>query len=105
MNKVKIQELEKVMEPLFYHWRRKRQSRESFGDFTNRLGFEKLQEFVDKWEGLPDSSTRYNLTVFADKETYNSMNELAKLQDKTAHQLAMDVIRNFVASQQNGKSE
>lgn len=37
MNKVKIQELEKVMEPLFYHWRRKRQSRESFGDFTNRL--------------------------------------------------------------------
>lgn len=105
MNKVKIQELEKVMEPLFYHWRRKRQSRESFGDFTNRLGFEKLQEFVDKWEGLPDSSSRYNLTVFADKETYISMNELAKLQDKTAHQLAMDVIRNFVASQQNGKSE
>lgn len=105
MNKVKIQELEKVMEPLFYHWRRKRQSRESFGDFTNRLGFEKLQEFVDKWEGVPDSSSRYNLTVFADKETYISMNELAKLQDKTAHQLAMDVIRNFVASQQNGKSE
>lgn len=37
MNKVKIQELEKVMEPLFYYWKKQRQSRESFGDFTNRL--------------------------------------------------------------------
>ncbi|KAG5517551.1 hypothetical protein RHGRI_038075 [Rhododendron griersonianum] len=105
MNKVKIQELEKVMEPLFYYWKKQRQSRESFGDFTNRLGFEKLQEYVDKWEGLPDSSNRYNLKVFTDRETYNRVDELAKLQDKTAHQLAMDVIRNFVASQENGKSE
>lgn len=68
-------------------------------------GFEKLQEYVDKWEGLPESSNRYNLKVFTDRETYNRVEELAKLQDKTAHQLAMDVIRDFVASQQNGKSE
>lgn len=37
MDKVKIQDLEKVLEPLFYHWKRKRQSKESFGDFTWRL--------------------------------------------------------------------
>lgn len=37
MNKVKIQDLEKVFEPLFYHWKRKRQTKESFGDFTNRM--------------------------------------------------------------------
>lgn len=49
--------------------------------------------------------TRYNLKLFADKETYEAVDELAKLQDKSAHQLAMEVIRNFVASQQNGKSE
>ncbi|MFS7930380.1 putative assimilatory sulfite reductase (ferredoxin) [Helianthus anomalus] len=35
MNKVKIQDLEKVFEPLFYIWRLKRKSKESFGDFTN----------------------------------------------------------------------
>ncbi|XP_059665299.1 sulfite reductase 1 [ferredoxin], chloroplastic [Cornus florida] len=52
MNKVKIQNLEKVLEPLFYHWGQERQSKESFGDFTIRTGFEKLQELVDKWEGL-----------------------------------------------------
>ncbi|XP_060667898.1 sulfite reductase [ferredoxin], chloroplastic [Ziziphus jujuba] len=105
MNKVKIQDLEKVLEPLFYHWKRKRQSKEPFGDFTTRLGFEKLQELVDKWEGPVVSASRHNLKLFADKETYEAMDSLAKLQNKSAHQLAIDVIRNFVASQRNGTNE
>lgn len=37
MDKVKIQDLEKVLEPLLYYWKRKRQSKESFGDFTSRM--------------------------------------------------------------------
>lgn len=48
---------------------------------------------------------RYNLKLFADKETYEAVDKLAKLQNRNAHQLAMEVIRNFVASQQNGKGE
>lgn len=105
MNKVKVQDLEKVFEPLFYYWKRKRQSKESFGDFTNRVGFEKLQEWVDKWDGVIKAPARYNLKLFADKETYEAMEELAKVQDKSAHQLAIEVVRNFVAAQQNGKAE
>ncbi|XVF47374.1 hypothetical protein PTKIN_Ptkin03bG0103900 [Pterospermum kingtungense] len=38
MNKVKVQDLEKVFEPLFYYWKRKRQPKESFGAFTTRMG-------------------------------------------------------------------
>ncbi|KAK6925619.1 Nitrite/Sulfite reductase ferredoxin-like domain [Dillenia turbinata] len=105
MNKAKVQDLEKVFEPLFYHWKHKRQSKESFGDFATRVGFEKLQEMVDKWEGPVQAPARYNLKLFADKETYEAMDSLAKLQNKNAHQLAMEVIRNYVAAQQNGKSE
>ncbi|KAJ8645166.1 hypothetical protein MRB53_006914 [Persea americana] len=52
MNKVKVQDLEKVFEPLFYSWKHERQQGESFGKFTNRVGFEKLQEIVEKWEVL-----------------------------------------------------
>lgn len=33
------------------------------------------------------------------------MDDLAKLQNKNAHQLAMEVIRNYVAAQQNGRNE
>ncbi|CAL0304334.1 unnamed protein product [Lupinus luteus] len=104
MDKVKILDLEKVLEPLFYHWKQKRQSKESFGDFTTRIGFEKLKEYIEKWDG-PVAPARHNLSLFADKETYEAMDELAKLQNKSAHQLALEVIRNFVASSQNGKSE
>ncbi|KAI9194579.1 hypothetical protein LWI28_007322 [Acer negundo] len=106
MNKVKVQDLEKVVEPLLYNWKQKRLTKEeSFGDFSNRMGFEKLQELVDKWDGLIKGTSRYNLKLFADKETYEAVEDLAKLQNKTAHQFAIEVIRNFVASQQNGKSE
>uniref|UniRef100_A0A803KM75 assimilatory sulfite reductase (ferredoxin) n=1 Tax=Chenopodium quinoa TaxID=63459 RepID=A0A803KM75_CHEQI len=103
LNKVKIQELEKVLEPLFYHWKRSRKAKESFGEFSNRMGFEKLQELVDKWDGIPKSSGKFNLKLFADKETYEAVDELAQLQNKTAHQLAMEIIRKYVAAQQNGK--
>ncbi|TKY67831.1 Sulfite reductase of ferredoxin [Spatholobus suberectus] len=105
MDKVKLLDLEKVLEPLFYYWKQRRQSKESFGDFTNRMGFEKLKEFVEKWEGPVVAPARHNLKLFADKETYEAMDELAKLQNKNAHQLAMEVIRNYVASNQNGKGE
>lgn len=105
MNKVKIQDIEKVLEPLFYNWKRKRQSKESFGDFTNRTGFEQLQEMVDKWAGVPDTTSRYSLKLLVDKELFDAVDGLAKIQNKSPHKLAMDVIRNFVASQQNGKSE
>uniref|UniRef100_A0A385NFP2 Sulfite reductase [ferredoxin], chloroplastic n=1 Tax=Medicago sativa TaxID=3879 RepID=A0A385NFP2_MEDSA len=105
MDKVKLQDLETVLEPLFYHWKQKRQSKESFGDFTARLGFEKLKEFIEKWEGPVVAPTRHNLKLFTDKETYEAMDGLAKLQNKSAHQLAIEVIRNYVASNQNGKGE
>ncbi|XP_074310559.1 sulfite reductase 1 [ferredoxin], chloroplastic-like [Silene latifolia] len=104
LNKVKIQELEKVLEPLFYYWRRNRNAKESFGDFSNRMGFEKLQGFVDNWEGIPNSPGKFRLGLFADEETYVAVDKLAKLQDKTAHQLAMEIIRNYIAGVQNGKT-
>lgn len=105
MNKVKIQDLEKVLEPLFYNWKRKRLQGESFGQFTTKIGFDKLQEMVDKWDGVVKTPPKHNLKIFADRQTYEAMDELAQLQSKTPHQLAMDVIRNYVASQQNGKEE
>ncbi|KAK7274562.1 hypothetical protein RIF29_15658 [Crotalaria pallida] len=52
-------------------------------------GFEKLKEYIEKWEG-PVATARHNLRLFADKETYEAMDGLAKLQNKSAHQLAMD---------------
>ncbi|KAK7341234.1 hypothetical protein VNO80_24160 [Phaseolus coccineus] len=105
MDKVKLHDLENVLEPLFYYWKQRRQSKESFGDFTNRMGFDRLKEHVEKWEGPVVAPSRHNLKLFTDKETYDAMDGLAKLQNKSAHQLAMEIIRNYVAANQNGKGE
>ena len=53
---------------------------------------------------MPQSSGKFNLKLFADKETYQAVEDLAKLQNKTPHQLAMEIIRSYVAAEQNGKS-
>jgi hypothetical protein len=37
MERVKLQNLEAVLEPLFHLWRRERQTGEAFGDFTHKL--------------------------------------------------------------------
>ena len=60
---------------------------------------------MDGWEGMPQSSSKFNLKLFADKETYQAVEDLAKLQNKTAHQLAMEIIRSYVAAEQNGKRD
>jgi sulfite reductase beta subunit-like hemoprotein len=36
MDKVKLDDIEKVLEPLFSYWNSTRQEGESFGSFTNR---------------------------------------------------------------------
>lgn len=47
-NKVKVQDLEKVLEPLFHYWKSSRQTEESFGDFTNRMvGIRKSKLFTN----------------------------------------------------------
>ncbi|KAG6468974.1 sulfite reductase [ferredoxin], chloroplastic-like [Zingiber officinale] len=102
MDKVKVHDLEKILEPLFYHWKTKRQRGESFGNFTTRIGFVKLKELVEKWEGPVEPVSRFNLKIFADRQTFEAVAELAKRQNKSAHQLAMEVIRDYVASQGKG---
>ena len=52
MDKVKVHDLEKVCEPLFYHWKLERQTKESFGEYTTRMGFEKLKELIDTYKGV-----------------------------------------------------
>lgn len=64
----------------------------------NAQGFEKLKGLVEEWDGSVPAPTRYNLRLFADKDTYEAMDDLARVQNKNAHQLAMEIIRNYVAA-------
>ncbi|MCD7465650.1 transcriptional regulatory protein [Datura stramonium] len=68
------------------------------------MGFDKLGALVEKWEGIPESASRYNLKLFADKETYEAMDALARIQDKNAHQLAIEIVRTMLLPNKMGKT-
>ena len=39
------QDLEKVLEPIFFHYKEKRRAEEPFGDFCARIGFDQLRSY------------------------------------------------------------
>uniref|UniRef100_A0A0C9S9I4 assimilatory sulfite reductase (ferredoxin) n=1 Tax=Wollemia nobilis TaxID=56998 RepID=A0A0C9S9I4_9CONI len=94
MNKVKVQELEKVLEPLFYSWKNNRQQGESFGDLTERMGFDKLLDIVSSWKGLRLS--KYSLKVYTEKETYEALTKLAEARGVDANDLSAEIIENYI---------
>ena len=40
-----LQDMEKVLEPLFFHYKEKRRAEEPFGDFCARIGFDQLRAY------------------------------------------------------------
>lgn len=73
MNKVKVQELEKVFEPLFYYWKQKRQTKdESFGDFTNRMVSTKLTDILkfSHFSGISENSLSCLIYFFITSKTF-----------------------------------
>eukprot|EP00249_Psilotum_nudum_P021676 c28197_g1_i1 orf=690-2624(-) len=49
LEKVKVQDFERILTPILFHWKNERYEGEPFGDFTVRVGFGKLQEYIDAW--------------------------------------------------------
>lgn len=45
MHNYTVQDLEKVLEPIFFLYKEKRRADESFGDFCARTGFDKLRAY------------------------------------------------------------
>lgn len=98
MEKVKIQDFEKVLTPLFHSWKLKRFEGESFGDYTMRMGFEKLRHYIDTWsDSLKESKAPS--TVVLDKELYQSMKNLAELQGTSAINLISQVLQKYADNQ------
>lgn len=92
MDKVKLQDFEKILTPLFYHWKAERLEGESFGDYTMREGFEKLRHHIDTWTDTRNVLSRVLLT----KELYSSLKDLADEQGISAKSLISQVLQKHV---------
>jgi len=117
-DRVKHDDLETFLEPIFVYFKKERQTGESFGDFCDRVGFEAIRQFTVEYvspkldpqsdTGLvneivpPEPSTvptavgktRYRVGVR--DELYKRLKEAAAKQGKTMTQFAAEALEAYL---------
>ncbi|MEH2087387.1 sulfite reductase, ferredoxin dependent [Nostoc sp.] len=89
-------DLESFLEPIFVYFKKSRKSKESFGDFCDRVGFDAIREFAASYEpqtanGTSKSRHRVNLK----EEVYSKLKEVAESQGKPMTQLVTEALEVY----------
>ena len=89
-------DLESFLEPIFVYFKKSRKSKESFGDFCDRVGFDAIREFTATYEpqtanGANKSRHRVNLKA----EVYSKLKEVAQSQGKPMTQLVTEALEAY----------
>jgi sulfite reductase (ferredoxin) len=93
-DRVKVQELEKTLEPVLFFYKQRRQPGESLGDFTARVGFPALQDY-SKWY-LNDDEAKMLNQVGVPNDLYGLMSLRAQSEGKSVNHVAHETLRNFL---------
>ncbi|MEH2161910.1 MAG: sulfite reductase, ferredoxin dependent [Nostoc sp.] len=89
-------DLESFLEPIFVYFKKSRKSKESFGDFCDRVGFDAIREFSATYEpqaanGANKSRHRVNLK----EEVYSKLKEVAQSEGKPMTQLVTEALEVY----------
>ncbi len=89
-------DLESFLEPIFVYFKKSRKSKESFGDFCDRVSFDAIREFTASYEpqtanGANKSRHRVNLK----EEVYSKLKEVAQSQGKPMTQLVTEALEAY----------
>jgi sulfite reductase (ferredoxin) len=89
-------DLDSFLEPIFVYFKKSRKSKESFGDFCDRVGFDAIREFAATYEpntanGASKSRHRVNLK----EEVYSKLKEVAESQGKPMTQLVTEALEVY----------
>ncbi|MHC5733619.1 sulfite reductase, ferredoxin dependent [Nostoc sp.] len=89
-------DLESFLEPIFVYFKKSRKSKEKFGDFCDRVGFDAIREFAASYEpqtanGTSKSRHRVNLK----EEVYGKLKEVAESQGKPMTQLVTEALEVY----------
>jgi sulfite reductase (ferredoxin) len=103
IGRMKVDTLETTLEPLFVQFRDQRRSRESFGDFCDRLGFEALRQFADQYDPAqykaPKRDRRHRIGI--NEDVYELLKEISDRQGRPMSQVTADAIHAYIAQQSN----
>ena len=89
-------DLEIFLEPIFVYFKKSRKSKEKFGDFCDRVGFDAIREFAASYDpntaiGANKSRHRVNLK----EEVYSKLKEVAENQGKPMTQLVTETLETY----------
>ncbi|MEL6135946.1 MAG: sulfite reductase, ferredoxin dependent [Cyanobacteria bacterium J06628_6] len=100
MQKMKIQDMETTLEPMFAFFKRDRNGDESFGDFCARVGFDALRSFAETYVPAKTASGRRKHRVGLSDDIYAQLKETAKQQGLSMAQLAEAAIQTYLSTPQ-----
>ncbi|MEH1827816.1 MAG: sulfite reductase, ferredoxin dependent [Nostoc sp.] len=89
-------DLESFLEPIFVYFKKSRKSKESFGDFCDRVGFDAIREFAATYEPQTDnaaSKSRHRVNL--KEEVYSKLKEVAESQGKPMTQLVTEALEVY----------
>eukprot|EP00884_Botryococcus_braunii_P010393 jgi/Botrbrau1/19355/Bobra.0822s0001.1 len=96
LERVKIQKLEEVLEPLFVLFRQKRKEGESFGDFTARVGLAELKQYCEGYITAEVEETLPKVAIQAD--IWKQLQEVAEKQGKSPAHVASLALQQYLAA-------
>ncbi|MEH1932064.1 sulfite reductase, ferredoxin dependent [Nostoc sp.] len=89
-------DLESFLEPIFVYFKKSRKSKESFGDFCDRIGFDAIREFTATYDpetANAASKSRHRVNLKA--EAYSKLKEVAESQGKPMTQLVSEALEAY----------
>ncbi|CAI5957879.1 unnamed protein product [Closterium sp. NIES-65] len=97
LERVKVGELEAVLEPLFAMWKALGHKGESFGDFTNRVGFEAMKEYMGTYTAPLARQRGMARRITVDDELAGRLQEVAAQRGTTVAKLTREALLQFLA--------
>jgi sulfite reductase (ferredoxin) len=89
-------DLESFLEPIFVYFKKSRKSKESFGDFCDRIGFDAIREFTATYEPqTANSANKSRHRVNLKEEVYSKLKEVAESQNKPMTQLVTEALEAY----------
>ncbi|MBD2384656.1 sulfite reductase, ferredoxin dependent [Cylindrospermum sp. FACHB-282] len=88
-------EIESFLEPIFVFFKKTRQSRESFGDFCDRVGFDAIREFTASYEPPTANGSKSRHRVSLREDVYLQIKEAAEKQDRPMTELVHEALDKY----------
>ncbi|MBX9257233.1 sulfite reductase, ferredoxin dependent [Desmonostoc muscorum CCALA 125] len=89
-------DLESYLEPIFVYFKKSRKSKESFGDFCDRVGFDAIREFSATYEpGTANGANKSRHRVNLKADIYGKLKEVSDSQGKPMTQLVTEALEAY----------